>query len=466
MHFTETAVAGAWIVDPSPRTDDRGRFMRAWCTREFEERGIHFLPLQANMQFSHRQGTVRGLHFQSAPALEAKLVRCTRGAIFDVALDLRPESPSHGEWCSAQLTAENGRMLYVPENCAHGFQEWRRVESAREAELTINRGLPVLTDNPSVLTNCDAVDILLEVTGTVEAAAHVVLEAFDHGKHVVLVNAELDSLIGPILKAKADAAGVVITHTDGDEPGVAMTLLRYLRSLGLRPVAAGNIKGMVDHYRTPETQRGWAEKYDQDVRKVTSFADSTKLSMETTVVSNATGFHVGRRGMYGPACKYVREIANLLPAEQLLSTGLVDYTVGAAPLTGAFVIVHEDSPLKTAQLSYYRLGDGPFFVFYTPFHLPHVQIPSTIGRAVIHRDATVAPLAGPVCEVLSMAKRDLKAGERLDGVGGFCTYGLIDNRAAARAVDALPIGLSEDCVLRRGVAKDEVISFDDVESPR
>jgi len=347
-----------------------------------------------------------------------------------------------------------------------GFQKWQRAESARQAEVIIDGGLPVLTDDPSVVTTCDAVDIVLEVTGSVEAAAHVVLRAFEYGKHVVLVNAELDSLVGPILKAKADAAGVVVTHTDGDEPGVALTLLRYLRSLGLRTVAAGNIKGMVDHYRTPETQKGFAEKYDQDVRKVTSFADSTKLSMETTVISNATGFHVGRRGMYGPACKYVREIANLLPAEQLLSTGLVDYTVGAAPLTGAFVVVHEDSPLKRAQLTYYRLGDGPFFVFYTPFHLPHVQIPSTIGRAVIHRDATVAPLAGPVCEVLSMAKRDLKAGERLDGVGGFCIYGLIDNRAAARAVDALPIALSEGCILRRDLPKDSVISFADVDSPR
>ncbi len=347
-----------------------------------------------------------------------------------------------------------------------GFKEWRRVKSASEAEVAINQGLPVLTDDPSVLTACNAIDILIEVTGTVEAAAHVVLDAFDHGKHVVLVNAELDSLVGPILKAKADQAGVVVTHTDGDEPGVAMTLLRYLRTLGLRPVAAGNIKGMVDHYRTPETQVGFAQKYDQDVRKVTSFADSTKLSMETTVVANATGFHVGRRGMYGPSCKYVRELSTLLPAEQMLETGLVDYSVGAMPLTGAWVIVHEESPLKKAQLSYYRLGDGPFFVFYTPFHLPHIQIPSTIGRAVIHRDPTVAPLAGPVCEVLTIAKRDLKAGEKLDGVGGFCSYGLIDNRAEARAVNALPIGLSEGCILKRDIAKDDVISFDDVESPR
>ena len=346
-----------------------------------------------------------------------------------------------------------------------GMMEWSRAGSARAAEAAIARGLPVLTDDPAVLTACDAIDVLVEVTGTVEAAARVALDAFDHGKHVILVNAELDSLLGPILKVKADRAGVVVTHTDGDEPGVAMTLFRYLRSLGLHPVAAGNIKGMVDYYRTPETQRAFAEKHDQDVKKVTSFADATKLSMETTVLANATGFHAGRRGMYGPACTYVRELAHLLPADQMLGTGLVDYAVGASPYTGAFVIVHEDSPLKKTQLAYYKLGDGPFYVFYTPFHLPHIQIASTIGRVAILRDPTVAPIAGPICEVVTIAKRDLKAGERLDGVGGFCAYGLIDNTATARATAALPIALSEGCVLRRDVSKDEMVSFDDVEEP-
>jgi predicted homoserine dehydrogenase-like protein len=339
------------------------------------------------------------------------------------------------------------------------------VDSPRSAEAAIARGVPVLTEDPSVLTNCDSIDVLVEVTGTGESAARVVLEAVDHGKHVVLVNCELDSLLGPILKAKAERAGVVFTNTDGDEPGVAMTLLRYLRSVGLRTVAAGNIKGMVDHYRTPETQRGFAEKYDQDVRKVTSFADGTKLSMETTVLANATGFHVGRRGMYGPACEYVREMGNLLPADQMLATGLVDYSVGAAPHTGAWVVVHEEEPLKRAQLTYYRLGDGPFFVFYTPFHLPYIQIASTIARAVIHHDSTVAPIGGPVCEVLTVAKRNLKAGQRLDGVGGFCTYGLIDNASVARAMAALPISLSEGCVLRRDISKDDGISFNDVDGP-
>ena len=378
------------------------------------------------------------------------------------AISLQLGTPAPG----IRLVAISNR---TPEHGERAFREagrttWSRAESAREAETAIARGIPVLTDDPSVLTTCDAIDILVEVTGTVDAAARVVLEALDHGKHVVLVNAELDSILGPILKAKADRAGVVITHTDGDEPGVAMTLLRYLRSLGLRPVAAGNIKGMVDYYRTPETQRAFAEKHDQDARKVTSFADATKLSMEATVLANATGFHVGRRGMYGPACQEVREMADLLPANQMVDTGLVDYALGAAPHTGAFVIVHEESPLKKAQLAYYKLGNGPFYVFYTPFHLPHIQIASTIGRAVIHHDATVAPIAGPVCEVVSVAKRDLKIGECLDGIGGFCTYGLIDNATAARAMAALPIALSEGCLMRRNVSKDEVLSFEDVET--
>ncbi len=360
----------------------------------------------------------------------------------------------------ANRTLANGERAFREA----GFPQWVQAGSAHEAEEAIQRGLPVLTQDPLVLTRCAAVDILLEVTGTIEAGARVVLDAFDYGKHVVLVNAELDSLLGPILKVKADQAGVVLTHTDGDEPGVAMTLVRYLQTLGLRVVAAGNIKGMVDYYRTPATQKAFAEKHDQDVRKVTSFADSTKLSMEATVLSNATGFHVGKRGMYGPACGYVREVGNLLPAEQMLATGLVDYALGAAPHTGAFVIIHEDNPLKQVQLSYYKLGNGPFYVFYTPFHLPHLQIAATIGRAVVHRDPTVTPIAGAVCEVVTVAKRDLKAGEKLDGIGGFCSYGLIDNASAARGMAALPIGLSDGRVLRRDVKKDSVLSLDDVEA--
>ena len=118
----ETGIEGARVIDPSPHHDDRGRFLRAWCAREFAEHGLDFVPVQANLGFSKTAGIVRGMHFQVAPATEAKLVRCTRGAIFDVVVDLRPQSPSYGEWYGVEITAENGRMLYVPANCAHGYQ--------------------------------------------------------------------------------------------------------------------------------------------------------------------------------------------------------------------------------------------------------------------------------------------------------------------------------------------------------
>jgi predicted homoserine dehydrogenase-like protein len=346
-----------------------------------------------------------------------------------------------------------------------GIEKWLSAETAAQAETIISKGVPVLAEDPSVLTRCSSIDLIIEVTGTVDFGASVVLDAIEHGKSVIMVNAELDSLIGPILKTKADQAGVVLTNTDGDEPGVAMTLYRYVQSIGLRPVAAGNIKGMVDYYRNPDTQRKFAETHDQDVRKVTSFADATKLSMETCVLANATGFGVAKRGMCGPPCDYVRDLAKLLPAEEMLERGIVDYSVGAAPHTGAFVVVHEENPYKKTQYAYYKLGDGPFYVFYTPFHLPHIQIPSTIARAVIHFDPTVTPLAGPSCEVVTVAKKDMKAGERLDGIGGFSAYGLIDNHTEARKMNALPIALSEGCVLIRDMKKDDVISFDDVKMP-
>jgi len=122
MNFVATEVAGAWLVHPSPHEDDRGRFMRAWCAREFAEQAIDFIPVQANLAFSSKKGTIRGMHYQIAPALEAKLVRCTRGAIFDVVVDIRPGSPTYGAWDGVDLSADNGRMLFVPEGCAHGCQ--------------------------------------------------------------------------------------------------------------------------------------------------------------------------------------------------------------------------------------------------------------------------------------------------------------------------------------------------------
>ena len=379
------------------------------------------------------------------------------------AIALHLSTPVPGIWLAgiANRTVANGERALREA----GVSQWTSTDQHGAAADSIRRRIPVLTDDPAVLVRSPDIDVIVEATGTIDYAAGIVLDAIENRKHVVLVNVELDSLLGPILKTKADAAGVVLTNTDGDEPGVAMTLLRYLRGVGLRVVAAGNIKGLVDHYRTPDTQRAFADRYGLDVWKVTSFADATKLSMEATVLANATGFRVARRGMCGPACGDVRDLARLLPSDAMLDGGIVDYSLGAEPRTGAFAIVHDENQLKRAQLAYYRMGDGPFYVFYTPFHLAHVQVASSIGRAVLRGDPTVTPLDRPRCEVVATAKRDLRGEERIDGVGGFCTYGLIDNAPTARAMGAVPMALAEGCTVVRDVPKDSVLTAADVRMP-
>jgi len=299
----------------------------------------------------------------------------------------------------------------------------------------------------------------------VEAGAHNAMCAIENGKHLILVNAELDSTIGPILKVYADRQGVVVTNTDGDEPGVAMNLVRMVKTFGYRPVLAGNFKGMLDPYRTPETQKGFAEKYNQAPRMVTSYADGTKLSMETTILANATGFKVGKRGMFGHKCDHVRDVLKLFSPEQFQTTGLVDFLLGAEPHTGAFVVVYDEDQVRRQLMDYLKMGEGPLHVFYTPYHLPHLQVVSTVARAVLFHDPTVAPAGPPMCDSVTIAKRDLKRGEVLDGIGGFTCFGVTDNSEVARKEDLLPMGLSGGCRLKRDVARDQAISYNDVDLP-
>jgi predicted homoserine dehydrogenase-like protein len=378
-----------------------------------------------------------------------------------IALQLATPVPGMRLVAIANRTVEKATQAFANA----GVPKAEVVSDLGRLEENIDNGRASVVQEPNLVCQAGNIDVIVEVTGTVEFGVHVASAAIRHGKHVVLVNAELDSTVGPILKVHADRAGVVLTNTDGDEPGVAMTLLRYLRSVGLTPVATGNLKGMIDRYRTPETQREFATKYNQDAAKVTSFADGTKLSMETCILANATGFKVGQRGMYGPKCAHVREMAKLLPLDQLLTDGLVDYALGAEPHTGAFVIVHEKHPRKQKELAYYKLGDGPCYVFYTPYHLPHIQIASTIARAALFGDPTVTPLGAPICEVITIAKRNLQVGEVLDGVGGFMAYGLIDNAPISAKQNLLPMGVSEGCRLRRSIQRDQPITYADIELP-
>lgn len=350
-----------------------------------------------------------------------------------------------------------------------GVDEIQMVGSASALEKAIARGQPAVTDDPVTLCEAAGIDAIIEVTGAVDAAARVVLAAIENGKHVILMNAELDGTVGPILKQKSDAAGVVITNADGDQPGVIMNLYRFVRGIGVRPVLCGNIKGLHDPYRDPTTQEGFARTWGQNPWMVTSFADGTKISFEQAIVANATGMRVARRGMIGPSVEPgtpIEETVDLFPLdEQLDGPGIVDYVVGARPSPGVFVIGTHDHPIQRHYLNLYKLGEGPFYCFYTPYHLCHFEVPNTVARAVLFGDATIAPEGPPRVGVVATAKVDLKAGEVIDGPGGYKTFGLAENADVAAAERLLPMGIAGECTLVRDVPRDAVLTYDDVEVP-
>lgn len=350
-----------------------------------------------------------------------------------------------------------------------GVEEVAVVETLPELERAMAEEQAAVTDDPLLLSQAPGIDALIEVTGTVEYAAEVVLSAIEHHKHVILMNAELDGTIGPMLKVYADKAGVILTNADGDQPGVIMNLYRFVKGLGVRPVLCGNIKGLHDPYRNPTTQESFARQWKQKPHMVTSFADGTKVSFEQAIVANATGMKVAKRGMLGPtvpAGTSIQDAAQWYPLESLLSgPGLVDYVVGAAPGPGVFVLGTHDHPAQQHYLNLYKLGAGPLYCFYTPYHLCHFEVPNTVARAVLFGDAAIAPIGSPLVEVVATAKMDLEAGQVLDGLGHYMTYGQCENADMARRVDLLPIGLAEGCRLKRDVSTDDVLTFDDVEIP-
>ena len=338
-------------------------------------------------------------------------------------------------------------------------------DTALQVEEALSCGHNVVTDDIASVCGATQIDVIVDTTGQVEYGARVALSAIENRKPLVMANAELDATLGPILKRKADAAGVTISNTDGDEPAVAMNLVRFVRTIGLRPVMAGNIKGFLDPHRNPETQEEFARRVGQQPAMIVSFADGTKLSLECAILANATGLGVGSRGMTGHAVEHVMDLPSRLSADELLAHPQVDYVLGAKPGNGAFVVVHSEQPIKRQYLQYFKMGDGPLYLFYTPYHLPPFQLPATIGRVALLGDAAVAPLGRPVADSIAMAKRDLAAGTVLDGIGGFDCYGVIEDAQIAIEEVLLPMGIAGGCRLVRDVRQDEPLTRSDIELP-
>jgi predicted homoserine dehydrogenase-like protein len=347
-----------------------------------------------------------------------------------------------------------------------GIDRVHVVKSPSQLDDAISRGVYSICDSPDVICRADAIDAVLDVTGSVLFGAEIAFAAIQNGKHFV-GNAELDATLGPILKVHADRNRVVFTSIDGDQPGTQMNLVRFVKGIGLRALVCGNIKTLQDPYRTPATQADFASRWGLSSNMATQFADGSKISFEQTSVANATGMRVAKRGMLGTVHEgHVDELRNIYDRDELEAWGgIVDYALGAKPSPGVYVIATADDRTCQKYLQLYKMGDGPLYTFYAPYHLAHFEAPSAIGRAVLFRDAVIAPANGPTVEVIATAKRDLQEGEALDGIGQFMTYGQCENSDVARSEHLLPMGLAKGCRLRRSVKKDAVLAFEDVIVP-
>jgi predicted homoserine dehydrogenase-like protein len=359
-------------------------------------------------------------------------------------------------------TIDKARAAYA----GGGVTDVAVADSVAAMEQAINAGRYAITSNPECVTHAGNIDVVIEATGHVEYGTRICHDALKNGKHAVLIGAEVDASVGPILRTIADSTGTIITYTDGDEPGVAMNLVRFVDSMGYKPVLVGQMKGFLDRYRNPATQTELANKLGQNPAVLACFADGSKLALEAAIMGNATGFVPQVRGMKGYPCAHVNDMLKSFTPDDFSTDGFVEYSLGAAPHTGAFVICHNDHPEKRKLMAYLKMGEGPLYMFYQPYHLPPWQIAHAVARAAIFKDATITPRGAPVCDTVSYAKRDLKVGERLDGMGGFTCYGMVDRYAVCQRENALPIAVSLDCTLKRDIAKDQPISYADVALPK
>ena len=329
-------------------------------------------------------------------------------------------------------------------------------------------GRPIATEDPCLICRSPHIDVIVEVTGHVDFGLHVTLEAMNHGKHVVLMNAELDATLGPILQVHAKRHGVILSACDGDEPGVQMNLYRWVKGLGLTPRVMGNIKGLQDPYRNPTTQAGFAEKWGQNPAMVTSFADGSKISFEQSIVANATGFKVRSRGM-SRGLEYkgdIMEIGKLYDIDELRELGgVVDYVVGT-PLTKVYCLAEHPDPKQQHYLNLYKMGPGP------ALQLLRSLPPRPFRGAVRDR-------ARRACSAIRWPSRSVRRssrsapspnatsrrGEVLDCPGEYMTYGEACNSDEMEGSDYLPEGLVEGCTLMRAIKRDQVITYDDVTLP-
>jgi len=345
----------------------------------------------------------------------------------------------------------------------HAPDAHRIVETASAMEEAIRARRIAITQDAQLVCTSDLIDVVVDATGKPVVGAQIGLVAMEHGKHLVMMNVEADVTIGAYLKHEADRLGVIYSLGAGDEPSAAIELINFVAALGYPVIAAGKGKNNpLNINATPDDYTQEALGKNLNPRMLVEFIDGSKTAVEMSAIANATGLIPDVAGMHGPNASLEDLHKVLCPVADggiLTRKGVVDYTIGKGVAPGVFVVAEMAHPRLRQCMDYLKLGSGPYYTFYRPYHLCALEVPLTCARAVLYGRADMAPLAKPSAEVCALAKKDLKPGDRLDAIGEYTYRAWAMAATDARAQNAVPCGLLERGSVTQPIRKGELLTY-------
>lgn len=326
-------------------------------------------------------------------------------------------------------------------------------DSVEDLAAAIRSGTPAVTTHSSAIVDLP-IEVVVEATGALDYGTESILAMLDAGKHLVSFNAECDALLGWLFHQRARANDVIYTIADGDQPGVLFRLQQQVEAMGFNVTASLNCKRHLNVHQNPETGAGYAARDTTSSHMTTAFGDGTKMQVEQAVVANATGLIPDKRGMHGIESTVANAAVDI--AATLSAPGRVDFTLGGDFGAGVGILAsHPNGALHAQAMRFYKMGDGPEYFFFRPYHLVHLEVPLTVAELLLDNEPLVTVDAPHVAEVVAIAKKDLAVEEQLDCIGGFSAYGHIDT--AEGAAGYLPVGLVEYASMTSAVAQDQPI---------
>ncbi|TIS48968.1 homoserine dehydrogenase [Mesorhizobium sp.] len=346
----------------------------------------------------------------------------------------------------------------------HDRSDIVQAPNAAAIDRAIEAGKIAVTEDLHALAAAGRIDVIIDATGNPNIGTLFALEVMKNGKHIVMLNVEADITIGRFLKEEARKAGVVYTGAAGDEPACTLEIIGFAKSLGFNIVAAGKGKNNpLNIDAVPADYEKEANERNMNARMLVEFVDGSKTAIEMVAIANATGLVPDVPGMHGPTAT-LEELASVLcPREDggvLHRKGVVDYSIGKGVAPGVFCIIETKHPRVLERMIDLKVGKGPYFTIFRPYHLTSLEVPLSAARAVVYKRADMEPLDHPVAEAVAVAKTNLGAGQSLGMIGENDYRGFAMTWEDARAKGALPLGLAERAKVVKPVKAGDFLTYE------